>query len=495
MIDVALKKLVHDSYVYPRKHESKKTIESYAAAMLAGAEFPPIEAQFVSKHPSSLDEPIFIIIDGVHRWLAYQEANKKRDEADRILSIDVREWKPGTTLDYEENKIELRLEAAERNTRHGDRLSQKDKQTTACQIATDDPKANWTEQYIAEKLGVKRGRVHNWISVIRTRQKASRDAVIMRLSRLGWVQDKIAGVVQRDQGVISRIMQNVDFDKLHNLLAEGRPMEYIAELYHLDLPLAWSLRLEEKTDHERFKELGWGLRVWDNWAFNACDERFGDDWPGRIPAQLVAHTLYFFTRPGELVFDPMAGGGVVSDVCLAFNRRCRSYDLTTRDSRPEIERHHWDLVDPTWPEGMNKRPDLTFFDPPYFTKKAKEYAEKAEAENLLSISELSRDDYLAWLGKFFVLVYENTKTNGRLALLNAGWRDFQGISALDEDTSQSITCSDYERLMMRAGWAKPHWIDCPLSSQRFTGTMIKAMQEKRELGIITRRLLVARKGG
>jgi len=74
------------------------------------------------------------------------------------------------------------------------------------------------------------------------------------------------------------------------------------------------------------KELGWGLRTWDQWNFNECDERFGDDWPGRIPAQLIAHTLFYFTKPGDLVLDPtrpprlresnggqVAGGGVVSD--------------------------------------------------------------------------------------------------------------------------------------------------------------------------------------
>ena len=65
---------------------------------------------------------------------------------------------------------------------------------------------------------------------------------------------------------------------------------------------------------EKFKELGLGLRTGDQWYFNECDERFGDDWPGRIPAQLVAHTLFYFTKPGDLVLDPMAGGGVVSDV-------------------------------------------------------------------------------------------------------------------------------------------------------------------------------------
>ena len=65
----------------------------------------------------------------------------------------------------------------------------------------------------------------------------------------------------------------------------------------------WALRLEGKTDQEKFKELGWGLRTWDQWNFNEClprkihandsesvfhwgDMRFEDDWPGRIPAQL-----------------------------------------------------------------------------------------------------------------------------------------------------------------------------------------------------------------
>jgi hypothetical protein len=55
----------------------------------------------------------------------------------------------------------------------------------------------------------------------------------------------------------------------------------------------------EKTDQELFKDLNWGLRTWDNWYFNDVDHRFGDDWPGRIPAQLVAHTLFYFTKESD----------------------------------------------------------------------------------------------------------------------------------------------------------------------------------------------------
>jgi len=35
----------------------------------------------------------------------------------------------------------------------------------------------------------------------------------------------------------------------------------------------WALRLEGKTDQKKFKELGWGLRTWDQWYFNECLSR------------------------------------------------------------------------------------------------------------------------------------------------------------------------------------------------------------------------------
>ena len=49
----------------------------------------------------------------------------------------------------------------------------------------------------------------------------------------------------------------------------------------MDLPLAWAIRLEGKTDQERFEELGWGLRTWDQWSFKEWGTRFSDDWPVR----------------------------------------------------------------------------------------------------------------------------------------------------------------------------------------------------------------------
>jgi DNA modification methylase len=59
---------------------------------------------------------------------------------------------------------------------------------------------------------------------------------------------------------------------------------------------------------------------------------------------LIAHILYYFSRQKDLVFDPMGGGGVTPDVCLAFNRRCWTLDMIDRpDARPEIEPYYWDI--------------------------------------------------------------------------------------------------------------------------------------------------------
>ena len=80
---------------------------------------------------------------------------------------------------------------------------------------------------------------------------------------------------------------------------------------------------------------------------------------------MIAHILYYFSDQGELVLDPMAGGGVVADTCLAFNRKCWSFDMDDRpDRRPKIEPYFWDITNLKWPIKGKTKPDLIIFDPP-----------------------------------------------------------------------------------------------------------------------------------
>jgi len=481
-MEVNISDLTWDQFIYPRGGKSEKTINAYVEALEIGAQFPPIKIQRVFNYADGNDTTeTIIILDGIHRSSAFKEKGIKKTEAV--------EWKD-KPLDYEKNKTALLLESAKCNVSHGDRLSSSDKKRISRDIASTDPECKWTESALAEKLGVTRQTVNTWISDIRARQKASRNTVILRLSRLGWPQEKISETVGIKQQRISQITNNANFGNIGNLLSQGRDMEYIARHYNMDLPLAWALRLQGKTDQEKFKELGWGLRPWDQWNFNECDERFGDDWPGRIPAQLVAHTLFYFTKSGDLVLDPMAGGGVVPDVCLLFGRKCQSFDLAVRDNRPEILRHHWDPRNWKWP--MTKKPDLIFFDPPYFSKKEKAY-EKNAKENTPSISSYTKEDYERFLEGFFLLAHKNAKPTTSMAFLNADWRDFESTPASKEKPDRSITIFDYHRLLSKTGWKVTHRIECPLSSERLSGNQVQRMQDKRILGTVGRTLLIAKR--
>jgi len=51
---------------------------------------------------------------------------------------------------------------------------------------------------------------------------------------------------------------------------------------------------------------------------------------GVTPARCAANLVRRYTRPGDLVIDPMAGSGTIGDVARALGRRSVSLDLVTR---------------------------------------------------------------------------------------------------------------------------------------------------------------------
>ena len=123
------------------------------------------------------------------------------------------------------------------------------------------------------------------------------------------------------------------------------------------------------------------------------------------------------------------------------------------------------------------KPDLIFFDPPYFKKMAAHYMKG-------SISDFSRSQYLNFFKDFFCLMRDHSKPSTRIAFLNADFRDFKGIPAFDEDPENAILLLEYAKLLELCGWKITHLIDCPMSTERFSGNMVSKMQDKRTLGII-----------
>ena len=157
------------------------------------------------------------------------------------------------------------------------------------------------------------------------------------------------------------------------------------------------------------------------------------------------------------------------------------------DTRPEIEPCFWDFKGKDWGNSATvtskDKPDLIILDPPYFDKKAREYADK-------SISKLSRQEYLEFFEDFFALMKQHTKKTTKLAFINADWRDFQNKPAVDEDSEASILIDDYLRILNKTGWRHTHIIQAPMSSQRFSAGVVSAMQKKGILGVTSRYVIV-----
>ncbi len=315
-----------------------------------------------------------------------------------------------------------------------------------------------------------------------------KEIAALKMKRLGFSKEKIASLLSiNSKTVMSYIQKGKTANRVRKAVNAGMPVSQAAMGNRCPLPLAWSIGLEGKDDMERFRFLGWGLRTWDYWFYNDVDKRFGDDWPGRIPAQMIAHMLYYFTGQGELVMDPMAGGGVVPDTCLVMNRRCVSFDMEgDAGIRPEIERWYWDPDNMKWPLDMKTKPDFILFDPPYFSKKANEYHSD-------SIAGMSKKDYIRFFELFFTLACKNSKKETIMAIINADWRDFQGRPAREETWENSILIDDYISAMVKGGWKMTHMIQAPMSSERFNAGVVSAMQKKRILGVTCRYVLVARK--
>jgi len=479
VLSIPIERIFFEQSIYPRSKPNDKTIDDYTTALELGAKFPPIKVQEVFNAPFGEG---YVIIDGVHRTNAYKKCKYSEIEAELL-------W--DNPVDFQENLIELYRQSGRDNVSHGDRLTPADKKNYARYIAEMDVDKNITEQEIADDLKVTQQTINNWTKDIRARQSASKESIILRLNALGWTQENIAVKAgYKDKSGVSKMLKNTNFGNFQHFLKQGNTLQKALEVFGYDYPMAYSILFKDKSDQERFKELEWGLRTWDYWNFNDCDQRFGEDWPGRIPAQLVAHTMYYFTKQGDRVFDPMAGGGVVPDTCLAFDRKCNAFDLSIRENRPEIESHYWEVGSMKWPSV--KKPDLIFWDPPYYSKMEKDYKAKATDETP-PISSLDRLAYLEFFKEFFSLAFENTNKGARMAFLNADWRDFQSKEAMDERPEKDVTIFHYRDLLEDAGWLITHRVECPMSTQRMTGSTVKNMQNRRTLGTINRTLLIATK--
>ena len=242
------------------------------------------------------------------------------------------------------------------------------------------------------------------------------------------------------------------------------------------------LDAETKTIHAAYKDLRRRDRFqgdfkptpYDVWSFRH-DGAFGIPHPGSIPPSIVAHALHYFTQPGDLVVDPMAGGGTTLDVALSMDRRCLAYDIDP--TRPEILPLDIRAGFPT--EAHNA--DLVFCDPPYHTMLARKYHKSG-------VASASLDDWTDFLRQLARDAFAALRPGGRFALLLA--------TQTEKDLPRGFGYIDHVFLGYHAGtdagFLPERRISCPMSGNYLPQQVRRARVEGRLLGQV-RDLLILRK--
>ncbi len=237
-----------------------------------------------------------------------------------------------------------------------------------------------------------------------------------------------------------------------------------------------------KTIHAAYKDMrrrdrysaGFRPTPYDVWSFRH-DRAFGIPHPGSIPSAIVAHALYYFSPPGGLVVDPMAGGGITVDVCSSMGRRCLAYDLVP--TRPDIQVH--DIRDGFPQEGAGC--DLIFCDPPYHTMLARHYVQDA-------ISSAPLAEWMLFLQNLAEQAFKNLRPGGYLTLLLA--------AQTEKDLPRGFGYLDHAFLAfsagLRAGFLPIRRISCPMEGAYLPQHVRQARRDGHLLGQV-RDLLVLRK--
>lgn len=167
------------------------------------------------------------------------------------------------------------------------------------------------------------------------------------------------------------------------------------------------LMAEESAEGDEGKEIPDFIRFYNSWQFSENDPRFGIPHPGRIPGQIPANIIYYYSNPGDLVVDPMAGGGSTLDAAAFLGREALGFDVVPK--RPDISA--WD-ISKGFPEEA-KGCQLIFMDPPYWNMKDEGYSN-------LSSSRLSLDHFKSWYYELLINASRTVRKGGFVAVINMG---------------------------------------------------------------------------
>lgn len=215
------------------------------------------------------------------------------------------------------------------------------------------------------------------------------------------------------------------------------------------------------------KKYSW-LRSGTFWYFSHCDNRFGITHPGRIPGQISANLIHYFTEPNDLVVDLMAGGGGTLDAAKFLERRCLSYDLAP--VRPDIQKNDA-LIG--IPKAAHKA-KLIFIDPPYGS-----IAKGMYKYHHHCLSHMNRHEFFEALEIIGNYCLKALQKDGYLAVLMQNINNWEGHTVID-----------LVQQFIDNNWKLVRRIQAPISNQQISSSVMKWAKENRQMVNTDRDLLI-----
>ena len=222
-IEIDVDDITIDFGLYPRRGGiNNEIVEQYRNSI---DKLPPIVVQEVDK----------ILIDGFHRLQAHILEGKKTIKAE--------------ALDIPKDKI--LIESIKRNNTHGYQLSKDDKQRLARELWKQmDGKPVDKKRELTDLFSVSAKTISNWTNDLAKEEEKVENEKILELYLRCYTSREIAeelGIPERTiRDRIKTIGENGNFSKIAT-----------------DSPSS--------------------LRIYDVWQFTTCDNRYGSNYPGRIP--------------------------------------------------------------------------------------------------------------------------------------------------------------------------------------------------------------------
>lgn len=285
------------------------------------------------------------IIDGYHRVEACRRLDREKIKV-KVVDLPDRE---------------IRSKSFKINNGHGVPLSLDERNQLITKLYTEDGK---TQAQIAKITGLGQPRIAQILALLITNNTNNEDKrvkleesdypTIVRLILGGENQQQIAERFNVDQSRISQVWSNIR-DSIHKEYTEGKQLKR-------DLAKNHDLTINEVDKILQGYEdpLNFDLQQNTLWPAFGLDDRFGQEHGSNLPALLIKNILALYTKPGDIILDPAAGGGVVRDAAEDMvNRKSYLFDLTPK--RDEIRTHNLLTGPPKTPEP----PNLVFLDLPY----------------------------------------------------------------------------------------------------------------------------------